>query len=329
MHIGLIYSNYENTNEGNANLEPGGAIRSSETATAIKKSLEANGHKVTAVETDFNLLNTLKQIEPLDLLFNLSTGISGKSSQANVVGMLEMINIPMLGSGLTTHVLGLHKEVTKSLLKVHHIRTARYQLVSDEHDTIREDFIYPLIVKPEHEGSGIGVTASSKVDTPNQLQDIIKEKIALHKQELLIEEYLPGREFTVGVMGNKTLEILPIKETIFNDDNLQMLTYDLKMGDSDVTSDVTSEIPADIPKELQEEIETMVEQTYRILRCQDFARIDVRLDAEGKPNIIELNTYPGLSPKISFFPMIAKAAGYSYEALINRLVDIAVERIGL
>lgn len=139
-----------------------------------------------------------------------------------------MSGIPMVGSPLASHIVGLHKEITKSVLFAHQIPTSRFQLVSSEEDTIRDDFNYPLMVKPEHEGSGIGITASSIVESPEKLHHVIKEKIALHQQVLLVEEFLPGREFTVGIIGNQSLEILPIKETSFPKDGPQILTNELK-----------------------------------------------------------------------------------------------------
>lgn len=323
MHIALIHSEYQNVEESRVNQNPHGSKIMRNTVSAVKEALEVGGHKVSSIIATNNLLTTIEKLRPLDLLFNISTGILDKRSQANIVGLLEMSNLPMVGSGLATHVLALHKEVTKSLLKAHEIRTAHFQLISDENEKIREDFSYPLIVKPEHEGSGIGVTDNSLVDSPKQLKEVIKEKFALHKQVLLIEEFLPGREFTVGIIGNNTLEVLPIKETKFPKDDSQILTNQLKM---DATS--LSEIPANIPEKLSKEIKRMAEKTYRILRCQDFARIDFRLDKEGHPHVIELNTFPGLEKGFSFFPLIAEAAGYSYEELLNHLVEVALEPKG-
>lgn len=320
MHIILVHSKYKDLGAATRSVDPIGPQRMARTVQAVTQALEAQQHKVSPVEANIHLLSQIEALNEPDLIFNLSTGMTDKKSQANIVGMLEMLQIPILGSGLMSHILGLHKEITKSLLTAHGIRTARYQIVTDETDPIREDFIFPVVVKPEHEGSGIGVTASSKVPNREQLRTIIKEKVGLHQQELLIEEYLPGREFTIGVMGNKQLEILPIKETIFLDDDLQMLTYDLKLDNS-----IVNDVPANISPELEAEIKAIVSKTYRLLRCRDFARVDIRLDAEGKPNVIELNTYPGLSPDISFFPMIAAAAGYDYNQLIQRLVEIAME----
>ena len=290
----------------------------------IKTALLEYDYKVTTIHADNQLLSRLEKIDKPHLIINLSTGLSDKRSQANIVGLLEMTGIPILGSGLISHVVGLHKEMTKSLLNAHNIRNARFQLIEDENDPIRPDFVYPLIVKPEHEGSGVGLTASSLVETPKQLKQVIWEKISEHNQVLLVEEFLPGREFTVGVIGNKELEILPIKETIFPEDGLQILTDAMKTEDLSI-----SEIPANIPTVLEREIIGMTEKTYRILRCQDFSRIDFRLDRNGQPNVIEINTAPGLKDNFSFFPLIAKAAGYNYSELIHRLVQVALEPRGL
>ena len=290
----------------------------------IKTALLEYDYKVTTIHADNQLLSRLEKIDKPHLIINLSTGLSDKRSQANIVGLLEMTGIPILGSGLISHVVGLHKEMTKSLLNAHNIRNARFQLIEDENDPIRPDFVYPLIVKPEHEGSGVGLTASSFVETPKQLKQVIWEKISEHNQVLLVEEFLPGREFTVGVIGNKELEILPIKETIFPEDGLQILTDAMKTEDLSI-----SEIPANIPTVLEREIIDMTEKTYRILRCQDFSRIDFRLDRNGQPNVIEINTAPGLKDNFSFFPLIAKAAGYNYSELIHRLVQVALEPRGL
>lgn len=290
----------------------------------IKTALLEYDYKVTTIHADNQLLSRLEKIDKPHLIINLSTGLSDKRSQANIVGLLEMTGIPILGSGLISHVVGLHKEMTKSLLNAHNIRNARFQLIEDENDPIRPDFVYPLIVKPEHEGAGVGLTASSLVEIPKQLKQVIREKISEHNQVLLVEEFLPGREFTVGVIGNKELEILPIKETIFPEDGLQILTDAMKTEDLSI-----SEIPANIPTVLEREIIDMTEKTYRILRCQDFSRIDFRLDRNGQPNVIEINTAPGLKDNFSFFPLIAKAAGYNYSELIHRLVQVALEPRGL
>lgn len=314
MHIALIESKIE--------AQTASIVKT--VVHEIEEALIEYGHTITTIQANTQLLNSFEDSERPDLIINLSTGLLDKRSQANIVGLLELTGIPILGSGLISHAVGLHKEITKSLLTAHNIRNAPFQLIGDEADEIRADFVYPLIVKPEHEGSGVGVTESSLVFKPDELKRTITEKIKAHNQILLVEEFLPGREFTVGVIGNQDLEILPIKETIFPEEGLQILTDAMKTEDLSL-----SEIPAKIPQSLEEEIYEMTEKTYRLLRCQDFARIDFRLDRHGKPNVIELNTFPGLKNNFSFFPLIAKAAGYDYAALINRLVEVSIEPRGL
>lgn len=324
MHIALIYNGFEDVDSFATVVNPHGIKQMSETVRTVKESLEINGQQVTPVEATYTLLEDIDKIEMPDLIFNISAGITDKRSQANVVGMLEMLGIPMIGSGLNAHVIGLHKEITKTILMAKGVRTTKSQLFIDGNEEIRPDFEFPVIVKPEHEGSSIGVTLSSKVDHPDQLREVILAKMAIHNQVILVEEFLPGREFTVGVMGNLELEVLPIRETVFLEDGPQLRTVDVK-----AESELPVVIPANITEELKEEIETMVKRTFRLLRCQDFARVDIRLDKEGRPNVIELNTLPGLQKDFSSFPMIAKAAGYSYEELLDRLVNIALEPRGL
>ncbi|HLR92157.1 MAG TPA: hypothetical protein VK048_03775 [Atopostipes sp.] len=174
MHIALIYSKFQDLDQSSVSINLKRPSIMKNTVRSIQKALEANHHTVVAIEANTQLLETLENNQDIDLLFNLSTGISDKRSQANIVGLLEMTQIPMVGSGLATHVLALHKEMTKSLLKAHNIPTARFQLIYDETDTIRKDMNFPLIVKPEHEGSGIGITETSVVHTPVQLKETIQ-----------------------------------------------------------------------------------------------------------------------------------------------------------
>lgn len=324
MHIALIYSRYEDLVEEATKLNPHGAVQMKDTVMAIAEGLEASGHKVTKIEATNALLNTIHDIETPDVIFNLSAGITNKRSQANIVGMLEMTGIPFVGSGLSTHVLGLHKEITKILLRENGVRTARSQLFTDGEEEIREDFVFPVIVKPEHEGSSVGITDSSKVNSKEELRDVVKEKMEIYNQVILVEEFLPGREFTMGVMGNLELEVLPIKEYLFEEDGeFQYLTVEAKADDL-----VPSKIPADISDELKKEMEEMAKKAFRALRCQDLARIDFRLDREGRPNVIELNTLPGMQKGYSDFPTTAEAAGYSYEELLNKLVNFALSPRG-
>lgn len=321
MNIVLVYNEYENLDESVKLLNPHGAEQMRETVWAVSMGLEAKGHQVTKVEATNMLLETIEALEVKpDVIFNLSAGITNKRSQANIVGMLEMLDIPIVGSGLSTHVFGLHKEITKIILRDAGIRTAKSQLFTTGAEEIREDFEFPVIVKPEHEGSSVGVTESSKVLHRENLREIVREKIETYNQVVLVEEFLPGREFTVGVLGNGDLEVLPIKEYIYEEGGVDFLTVKAKADDV-----ISFQLPAEITDELEEEIVDMAKKTFKALRCQQFARIDFRLDRNGQPNVIELNTLPGLQKDYSDFPIIAEAGGYSYEALLDKLVTLALK----
>lgn len=319
MHIVVIYSEYGEPVAEAKKLNPHGAEQMRSTVESVQAGLEFCGHKVSAVKATVNLLSDIQALEKPDVLFNLSSGITNKRTQANVVGMLEMLEIPIVGSGLSTHVLGLHKEVTKVLLREAGIRTAGSQLFKTGDEAVRPDLRFPVLVKPEHEGSSVGVDTSSFVEHPEDLPGVIRAKMEVFNQVVIAEEYMPGREFTVGVLGNRDPEVLPFKEYLFQDNHeVHFLTTQAKADDV-----VTSVCPADVGEALADEIRTMAIAAFKTLRCRDFARIDFRLDAQGKPNVLELNTLPGLQKGYSDFPEVAEAAGYTYEALLDRLVQLA------
>lgn len=324
MHIALVYSKYDNLEDKAKKLNPHGADQMKDTVSTVEQALKDNGHKVTRVIASNTLLADIMAMEKVDVIFNLSAGIMNKKTQANIFGMLEMLEIPFVGSGLSTHVFGLHKEVTKILLRDAGIRTAGSQLFTTGDEEIKDDLKFPVMVKPEHEGSSVGVTENSKVHNKEDLMAIVKEKMETYNQVILVEEFLPGREFTVGVMGNDELEVFPIKEYIF-DDSLQ---YDFQTVEYKADSTVPTRIPADLTDELRLEIEEMARGAFRALRCQNLARVDFRMDAEGIPYVTELNTLPGMQKGYSDFPTTAEHAGYTYEELIKKLVQLAANPRG-
>lgn len=325
MHIAIVYSKYENLDESIRNINPHGATQMQATVLGVEQALLSAGHRVSKTATSVSLLEDLRALERPDVIFNLSAGITNKRHQANIVGMLEMLEIPMVGSGLSTHIMGLHKEVTKILLREAGIATARSQVFHTPDEEIRPDFCYPVLVKPEHEGSSVGIDARSLVQHREDLRDVLREKMELLNQVMLAEEFLPGREFTVGVLGNNDPLVLPFKEYVYESDAPVPF-----LGVTEKAEDLIRMVcPAeDVSRELTDKIVTMVKKSYKQLRCRGFARIDIRLDADGEPHVLELNTLPGLQPNYSDFPHVARVGGISYEELINRLVELAIEPRG-
>lgn len=323
MHVAVIYSKYENL-ENAHQVNPHGADQMRETLHGVTEALEMAGHTVSKVEASISLLENIRALDHPDVLFNLSVGITNKRHQANFVGMLEMLNIPLVGSGLSTHIMGLHKEVTKIILREARIPTARSQVFQDHAAPIRDDFVYPLIVKPEHEGSSVGVDDSSYVRNADALRATLQNKMQLLGGAMLAEEFLPGREFTIGVLGNADPQVLPIKEYVYDaGSDTTFLTVQAKADDT-----VRQVCPADVEEPLATELQDLARRAFLALRCRGFARVDIRLDADGCPKVLELNTLPGLQKNYSDFPMVAQAGGINYEELIQRLVALAVEERG-
>jgi D-alanine-D-alanine ligase len=196
---------------------------------------------------------------------------------------------------------------------------------------------FPSIVKPQHEGSSKGIFNSSIVNNKDELIKQVANIIETYKEGAIVEEFLTGREFTVAIIGNeKNARVLPIVEIKF--DSLPqgvnpIYSYEAKwIWDNAESPLEIFECPAKISPALQTEIEDICLKTYSILKCRDWCRIDVRLDAKGNPNILELNPLPGILPKPednSCFPKAARAVGMNYNKLIQQVLSIATERYGL
>jgi D-alanine-D-alanine ligase len=306
-----------------------------ETIDAVRAAL-AERHSVTLVEADVEAYGRLRTLAP-DFVFNIAEGLHGVSREAQIPAMLEMLGIPYLGSDPLTLALCLDKARAKEVLAHHHVPTAGFSVVTsmEELDDLRVRF--PSIVKPLHEGSSKGIYNSCVVRTTDELAREIETVLGVYAQPALVEEFLPGREFTVALLGNgNDVHVLPIVEIRFDalpEGMNPIYSYEAKwIWDTTEKPLEIFDCPAKIPENLRKEIEQICAKTYRILRCRDWSRIDVRLDRSGKPHILEINPLPGILPKPednSCFPKAARAAGMSYNQLMNRVLDIALRRTGV
>lgn len=321
LHVGLLYTEKKQEDKSSGKFDPHGATQMTNTVKAIEESILKKGHRVTLISASLDLLQKIEAIDDLDVIFNSCTGITDKIQQANIVAMLELQEVPFVGSGLSTQILGLHKAASKRLFKAANIPTARFQVFRTGTEQINENLNYPLIVKPEREGSSLGIDHDSVVNDDIGLYKKVKEVIRIYRQPALVEEFLGGREFTVGIIGNDELEVLPIIEILYDDQDADLMTVDLKADDQ-----LGQKLPADLDDETLEIIRNNARKAYTVLECNDFARIDVRMDKENSAHFIEINTLPGMEKGYSDFPKMAEAKGYKYEDLIEKLIMLAVER---
>jgi D-alanine-D-alanine ligase len=269
------------------------------------------------------------QVRP-DIIFNLSEGLRGTAREAQAPALFEWLQWPYVGSDPVTLAITLDKWYTKSVLRAAGIPTARALLAEHPLEKAVHTLRLPLILKPVAEGSGKGVYEAGVVESVGELLPRVRAMLERYRQPVLIEEFLPGREFTVALMGNVgSWEVLPIVEVDFQaipSSRYPMFGYEAKWGQTSFDDTVC---PAPVTDDLRQAIETSAVATCDALRVRDWARVDIRLDEAGTPNVLEVNALPGILPgisDISCFTRAAYAAGLSYEGMIHRLVHTALDR---
>lgn len=307
------------------------------TITAVESALSRLG-KVVRLEAKEDFPARLSEAKP-DIVFNIAEGFCGVNREAHVPAICEFFGIPYSGSDPFTLSLCLDKARTKETLGFHGIPTPRFAVVRKLEDlrTVTENLQRPLFVKPLHEGSSKGITDSNLCWDRAQLFRQTEFLLKNYAQPVIVEEYLPGKEFTCAVLGNEDeATVLPIVAMNFETlpkGALPIYGFDAKFvwDRPDNPLDIF-QCPARITTTLQASIERVTLDAFRVLGCRDWARIDVRLDAAGVPNVLEVNPLPGILPDPadnSCLPKAARAAGIGYEELIQSCLKYAATRQGV
>jgi D-alanine--D-alanine ligase len=296
------------------------------TIAKIKETLESLGHSVVMVEANADAFDKLKELKnSIDIVFNIAEGLDGDARESQIPMFCEVLGIPYTHSSPTTHAIKLDKEFTKLIVKGAGITN------------VPGCTKFPLIVKPNKEGSSKGIMDDSIVHNQEELDKKTKKIKDEMGVEVLAEEYIEGREFTVAVIGNEDPQVLPIIEQKF--DFLpagmnKIASYELKWLYEDKLKDIHQayDCPAKIDEKLKDEIARVSKAIYTLLDVRDCARIDYRLDKDGNLYFIEINTLPGINPDetlISYFPIAARAAGMNYKELVAKILSLACERYGI
>ncbi|HEY7859799.1 MAG: D-alanine--D-alanine ligase [Gemmatimonadales bacterium] len=322
---------------------------SAETIAAVEQALAALGD-VIRLEANADFPERLRAAQP-DIVFNIAEGLGGANREAHVPAICEFFGFPYSGSDPFSLSLCLDKARTKEFLAYHGVPTAPFALIRNAAEipamldrlTTRKTksgstrLRLPLFVKPVHEGSSKGITEDNYCRTVDEAQAQTAFLLERYAQPVLVEEYLPGREFTCAVMGNGDgAHVLPIVAMNFDalpQGALPVYGFEAKWLWDDRRHPLEIfECPARIDEALRSRIEEVVLSAYHVLGCRDWSRIDVRLDAAGVPNVVEVNPLPGILPNPednSCFPKAARAAGLSYDELIQRSLRFAAERQGI
>lgn len=302
------------------------------TIQAIKSALESDGHEVIMIEAKEDAYEKIKNSK-LDFVFNFAEGIHGNSRESHIPAMLEMLKIPYTGSDILTLSIALDKARTKEVLCYYNIPTSNFQLFKSANEPLNKKLHFPLFVKPNAEGSSKGITGKSLVHNEKELRERVDFIINRYSQPALVEEFLDGREFTVSVLGNNPPRVLPIVEVVF--DNLpndvpKFDCFEVKwIFDSPDSGIETVVCPAKIDKKLENKIKEIASNTFKVLNCKDFCRIDMRLDKNNVPNVIEVNPIAGLIPdpkENSRFPKACYTADMTFNEIILSILNAAIER---
>lgn len=299
---------------------------SPKTLESIRQALRNLGHQVIDLEAVPQLPRILSETK-VDIVFNIAEGIKGRNREVQIPALLELLQIPYTGSDPTTLALALDKGLAKRIVASQGVATAPFQLFHTGKEKLNQDLTFPLVLKPVAEGSSKGVLKNSVVNNENELREIAHFLIKKHRQPVIGEEFLVGREFTVGLLGSnkKPKPFFPM-EIVFSEKagKFPIYTYQHKLDTNDEVHYNTS--PKLSTKE-RESIEKVAIQSFKALGCRDVARIDIRMNSKNEPCFIECNPLPGLTPKWSDLCIIAEAAGLAYDDLIKEILTQALKRV--
>ena len=296
-----------------------------DTIEVIKDAIESGGHKVIKIGNVRNLLRRLKKLD-VDIVFNIAEGVAGRNRESEVPVILEMAGIPFVGGDGLTLGLTLDKIMAKKVLISEGVPTPAFFEISDIRNIDGAGIDYPLIVKPKQEGSSKGISDKSVVKNNRELKRQADWVIRTYKQPALVEKFITGSEFTVPIIGNDRPEVLPtVQISIDGKTNLGDLCYTFSRIKSDTLSYVC---PAKITRDLDKKLKAVALKAYKAVECRDFGRVDIRVDKNGNPFVLEINPLPSLSTE-DVFMTVARNMKISYNSIINRILDHALERYGM
>ncbi len=323
LRVALIYNLKRTVARAEGDDDSDAEFDGPATIEALTHAIAAAGHTVVHVEADVGFLRRISELD-IDVAFNIAEGLHGRSREALVPAVLDLLQIEYTGSDAATLAITLDKSLARAVVSQAGIPVAAGRVFLDPARPLPPELSFPLIVKPVAEGSSKGVTAASVVHDRAGLEAIVGSIVGRYKQGALVEQFLPGREFTVGLVGGPTPRVLTPLEIVF-DGSAAHPVY--SFGHKIEVDHSARIVPADLDDDLRRTLEEMALTAFEALGCRDVARVDFRCDAEGLPRFIECNPLPGLTPEWSDLCVAAKHSAMSYDALIAAILAPAIERV--
>lgn len=264
--------------------------------------------------------------DPPDLVFNIAEGRGTRSREAHVPALCEMLAIPCTHADPLTSALTLDKALAKRVVAGEGVPTPRWRVVDDLGDLASLDLRFPVIAKPAFEGSSIGIRTSSRSESADALRADVERLLGGYRQPVIVEEFCPGKELTVGIRGiGAGARAIGVMEVGPKRGATADFIYSLEVK-RNWESMVEYTCPPRVDAATVRAIESVALAAYRALGCRDIGRVDLRLDGEGRPQFLELNPLPGLNPITGDIVILAARTGMSYEQLVGAIVEEARAR---
>ena len=298
-----------------------------ETIDAIQRVLEGDGHEVVKLGGGTGLIDRLRKT-PVDMVFNIAEGHQGRNREAHIPALLEFLGIPYTGSDPLTLSLTLDKSIAKRILVSEGIPTPPFKKIVNLEDLDGVLLRYPLFVKLCCEGSSKGVRRDSKVWDFPSLREKTGWLLETYRSPVLVEEFIRGPEFTVGILGNESPLVLGVMQIEITGVPSGEAIYSLEVK-REWEEKVRYLCPPPIDSSLLMKIEGVALRSYRALECRDVSRVDLRVGEDGEAYFLEVNPLPGLSPAYGDLPIMARRMGWTYDQLVRAIFHHALKRYGL
>lgn len=299
-----------------------------ETVAAICAALRDGGFDAFVIEASEDFPRKIETENP-DIVFNIAEGRTGRDREAQIPAILEYCGVPFTGSDAASLSIALDKSLTKQLASDAGVLTPASFVVRKGSGALPKNLAFPILVKPNAEGSSKGISDNCVVRDENELLALVRRDMEIYGEDLLAEQYVDGREFTVGIIGNgDELRVFEPLEIIYNKlrGGYKIYSFEVKRNYRDY---IGYKCPPELPAELTARMKSDAEKVYRALGCLDFARVDFRLSLDNKVYFIEANPLPGLAPGYSDFPMLAAFNGVDYGELVRMVLSCALKRYGM
>lgn len=322
LRVGLVYNLKRTVAKAEGDDDRDAEFDGPTTIEALTRAIASHGHTVVHIEADVGFLRRVQELE-VDVAFNIAEGLHGRSRESLVPAVLDLLQIEYTGSDAATLAITLDKSLARAVVAQADIPVAAGRVIFDPKAPLPPALSYPLIVKPVAEGSSKGVTGASVVHDRAAYEAAVAGVTTRYRQGALVESFLPGREFTVGLVGAEPRVLVPLEIVFTGSASHPVYGFGHKIEADDSARIVP--LSADDP--LYGELTRLALEAFSALGCRDVARVDFRCDAAGHPRFIECNPLPGLTPGWSDLCVAATHSGMDYAALIGAILAPAAARL--